>query len=232
MICDKTALSKWGRWNILMSLITSIQEVYAVALSSTLISPWNSPYWCSNFIISMKPQLRSSWGGLSKPKSSEQPQTQPTSVRATGGSFAKATRSSRHRVFARSFLIAGIHSKGASHHGSNKLFNCVTHLTATFSAFREEISLQWATLIRCIFRAILFGDKTKLFTYSKLHLQKPAQMLTKTHKHTLWHYSIAIKHFADGWQWFRQLTQPNSEMQKWLLVFISFYSFKQLPAKR
>lgn len=59
MICDKTLLSKQVRS---MSLITSIQEVYTVALSSPLISPWNSPHPCSNFIISMKPQFRSPLG--------------------------------------------------------------------------------------------------------------------------------------------------------------------------
>jgi len=69
------------------------------------------------------------------PKSGEQPQPKRISASATGISFTKAIRSSCHSVFARSFTIAGIHSQGASHHGSNKLFNCVTHLTATFYAF-------------------------------------------------------------------------------------------------
>lgn len=32
-------------------------------------------------------------------------------------------------------MIAGIHNKGASHHGSNKLLSGVTHPTATFCAF-------------------------------------------------------------------------------------------------
>lgn len=63
MICDETPLSKQVRWNILMSLITSIQGIYTVALSSPVISPWNSPHQYSNFIISMKPQFRSPLGG-------------------------------------------------------------------------------------------------------------------------------------------------------------------------
>lgn len=63
VIPDKTLLSKQLRWNTLMSLITSIQEVYTVPLSSPVISPWNSPHQCNNFIISTKPQFRSLWGG-------------------------------------------------------------------------------------------------------------------------------------------------------------------------
>lgn len=142
-----------------------------MALSSPLVLPWNSLHWCSNFIIceaSAEEFLRKRRTSI--PKSSKHPQAKPIPVSATGISFTKAIRSSRHRVFAKSFTIAGIHSKGASHHGSNKLFNCVTHLTATFYAFWEEISLQWATLIRCIFRAILFGQKA-IDTFKTAHTE-------------------------------------------------------------
>lgn len=150
-------LSKQVRWN------SNVFDYFNTrSLHCGLKFPGNftlkQPHRCSKVIISMKPQLGIPW----EEEQCTQQQRVATSTRrfsATGVPFTGAIRSSRHRAFARSFMIPGMHSKGASHHGSNKLLNAVTHLTATFAAFREESSLQWATLIRCIFRGILFGQK-------------------------------------------------------------------------
>lgn len=75
-------------------------------------------------------------------KRREQPQAKCISASATGASFTKAIRSSRHRAFARSFVLAGIHTEGVPHHGSSELLSWVTHPRATLSAFRQESSLQ------------------------------------------------------------------------------------------
>lgn len=123
-----------------------------------------SPHHCNNFIISTKPQFRSLLGGRGG-GAAHPTAAQGVSASARGVALSGAMGSSRHRAFARSSMSTGMHSKGASHHGSNKLLNGVTHLTAT-----EQSSLQWATLIRCTFRGILFGQKA-IDTFKPLYTE-------------------------------------------------------------